>query len=210
MRSVMRARASIGIAGMGFFAAVFAGMADAQQPDPGNQASAAFHVAVDGRDTNPGSATAPFGTLARAQAAVRALVRKGLTRDVVVEVHAGTYPITAPLAFGPEDSGTREFAVVYTATPGAQVVLDGGRRIDGWKRGPGDVWTAFVPDAKAGAWYPRQLFVDGQRAIPWQVYPGDRNWFHSWGQVSPLKRKCHRAGGDFPATPPTDSQPPQA
>ncbi len=21
-------------------------------------------------------------------------------------------------------------------------------------------------------------------AIPWQVYPGDRHWFHSWGQVS--------------------------
>ena len=20
-------------------------------------------------------------------------------------------------------------------------------------------------------------------AIPWQVYPGDRHWFHSWGQV---------------------------
>jgi site-specific DNA recombinase len=28
--------------------------------------------------------------------------------------------------------------------------------------------------------------------------------------VVPLKRKCHRAGGDPPVTPPTDSQPPQA
>lgn len=28
--------------------------------------------------------------------------------------------------------------------------------------------------------------------------------------IVPLKRKCHRAGGDFPVTPPTDSQPPQA
>ena len=28
--------------------------------------------------------------------------------------------------------------------------------------------------------------------------------------VVPLKRKCHRAGGDFPVTPPTDSQPPKA
>ena len=28
--------------------------------------------------------------------------------------------------------------------------------------------------------------------------------------VVPLKRKCHRAGGDPPVTPPTDSQPPKA
>jgi hypothetical protein len=28
--------------------------------------------------------------------------------------------------------------------------------------------------------------------------------------IVPLKRKCHRAGGDHPVTPPTDSQPPQA
>jgi site-specific DNA recombinase len=28
--------------------------------------------------------------------------------------------------------------------------------------------------------------------------------------IVPLKRKCHRAGGDSPVTPPTDSQPPQA
>jgi hypothetical protein len=28
--------------------------------------------------------------------------------------------------------------------------------------------------------------------------------------IVPLKRKCHRAGGDRPVTPPTDSQPPQA
>jgi hypothetical protein len=23
-----------------------------------------------------------------------------------------------------------------------------------------------------------------RRAIPWQGYPGDRDWFHSWGQVN--------------------------
>jgi hypothetical protein len=28
--------------------------------------------------------------------------------------------------------------------------------------------------------------------------------------IMPLNRKCHRAGGDRPVTPPTDSQPPQA
>jgi hypothetical protein len=191
MRSVVRARASVGLACIGFVAGVFAGMADARQPEPGDQASAAFHVAVDGRDTNPGSATAPFATLARAQTAVRALVRKGLTGNVVVEVHAGTYPLTVPLAFGPEDSGTREFAVVYAATPGARVVIDGGRRIDGWKKGPGAVWTAFVPEVKAGAWYPRQLFVDGERAIRART-PND-----GWVEGKPVRPIAHESADDL-------------
>ena len=82
MTLVTRARASVGIAGMGFFAAVLAGMAAARQPEPGRQPTADFHVAVDGRDTNPGSATAPFATLARARDAVRGLVKAGFMRDV--------------------------------------------------------------------------------------------------------------------------------
>lgn len=61
----------------------------------------------------------------------RQAIRAGLTRDVVVEVHGGVYRITEPLAFGPDDSGTSDFAVVYMATPGDTVLLDGGRRIDG-------------------------------------------------------------------------------
>jgi hypothetical protein len=27
-------------------------------------------------------------------------------------------------------------------------------------------------------------------AIPWQVYPGDRHWVHSWGQVSCDRESC--------------------
>jgi len=34
-------------------------------------------------------------------------------------------------------------------------------------------------------------------AIPWQVYPGDRHWFHSWGQVNSEKAVCpQRASSD--------------
>jgi hypothetical protein len=31
-------------------------------------------------------------------------------------------------------------------------------------------------------------------AIPWHVYPGDRHWFHSWGQVTPCRRLSVRLG----------------
>lgn len=167
MRTISGPRPSAFVGGWHLVAVAVAvyGGAVAGADEPVTRTTADFHVAVDGSDANPGSATAPFATLARARAAVRGRIKEGLTRDVVVEVHGGVYPVDAPLEFGPEDSGTLEFAVVYAATPGERVVIDGGRRIGGWRRGPGDVWIADVPEAKAGTWYPRQLFIDGQRAI---------------------------------------------
>jgi len=69
---------------VGVFSASAAGASERRPAD--------FHVAVDGSDTHAGSAAAPFATLARAQVAVREVIRAGLTRDVVVEVHGGWYP----------------------------------------------------------------------------------------------------------------------
>ena len=47
--------------------------------EPGPLAEADFYVAAEGKDTNPGTAAAPFATLARARDAVREKVAAGLT-----------------------------------------------------------------------------------------------------------------------------------
>lgn len=129
--------------------------AAAQEP-----ATPDFHVATTGNDANPGTAAAPFASLARARDAVRAKIRAGLAKDVVVAIGGGTYAIAAPLVFGPEDSGPQDVSITYAAAPGAYVVLSGGRTIGGWKKADGELWTTELPEAKAGRWYPRQLFVD--------------------------------------------------
>ena len=129
------------------------------------QAPADFTVAVSGKDTNRGTAMAPFATLAKAREAVREKIKAGLAKDLVVEIRGGTYPVTETLTFGPEDSGTERFSITYAAAPGEKVVLSGGRKITGWKKGTNEIWTAEIPEVKAGGWYPRQLFVNGQRAI---------------------------------------------
>lgn len=174
---------------------------DADATAPGSRAGADFHVAVDGSDANPGSASAPFATLAGARAAVRRMIRHGLTKDVVVEIHGGTYSITDPLSFGPEDSGTAEHAIVYTAASGERVVIDGGRRIGGWTKGPGQVWTTVVAATKAGGWYPRQLFIDGRRAI--RARTPNRGWcegkpvepVENDGEGRPLVIRMNTGGG---------------
>ncbi|MBN1341239.1 MAG: right-handed parallel beta-helix repeat-containing protein [Phycisphaerae bacterium] len=124
-----------------------------------------YYVAPTGKDTNPGTAAEPFATVGRARDEVRKRIAGGLDRDIVVLIRGGTYPQTETLAFGPEDSGTDTHSITYAAAPGEKVVLSGGRAIAGWKRGPGTVWTAELPEVRAGKWYFRQLFVAGRRAI---------------------------------------------
>ena len=128
-------------------------------------AKADFYVAPDGRDTDPGTLDKPFATLARARDAVRTKLAAGLAADVLVLIRGGAYQQTETLAFGPEDSGTEKHSVTYAAYPGEKVVLSGGRRITGWKKGDGEIWTAEIAEVKAGKWYFRQLFVNGQRAF---------------------------------------------
>lgn len=124
-----------------------------------------FYVAPGGKNSNPGTSVAPFATLAKARDAVRKKVSAGLTDDILVLIRGGVYPQTQTMTFGPEDSGTEKHSVTYCAAPGEKVVLSGGRKITGWKKGPSAIWTAQVPEVKAGDWYFRQLFINGKRAV---------------------------------------------
>jgi hypothetical protein len=124
-----------------------------------------FYVASDGSDTNIGSIDAPFATLARARNAVRERITAGLTSNILVLIRGGTYQLTEILGFGTQDSGTEMFSITYAAYPGEKVVLSGGRKITGWTQGAGQIWTTVVPGVSGGTWYPRQLFVNGNRVI---------------------------------------------
>jgi hypothetical protein len=82
-----------------------------------------FHVAANGKDTNPGSAEKPFATLERARDAVR---QAGDRAGAAVILHAGTYRMNRSLEFCDKDSGTEKSPVVWKAAPGATVRLLGG------------------------------------------------------------------------------------
>lgn len=134
-----------------------------------------FYVASDGGDQNPGTTDQPFATLARAWDAVRELTKGGQKEDITVLIRGGTYWLKEPLVFGPEDSGTEQFAITYAAAPGERPVISGGRAITGWKKGEGDLWTVEIPEVKAGTSYFRQLFVNGKRAMRGRTPNSDAN-----------------------------------
>jgi hypothetical protein len=139
-----------------------------------------LYVSPQGKDTWSGKLPAPnasrtdgpFASLARARDVIREEVGRhpfvarkqgGRKEPVTVQVRGGTYYLSEPVTFTPEDSGTREGPVSYAAYPGETPVLCGGRRITGWRPYRGKIQCAFLPAVKAGKWYFRSLFVDGKR-----------------------------------------------
>ena len=128
--------------------------------------AAEFHVSPNGNDTNTGTQAKPFATLERARDAIRELKQAGpLKEPVTVRLQAGTYPMAQEVRFGPEDSGTAACPITYTAAEGAAVVLDGGRRITGWKKHDDKLWVAELPEVASGTWRFRQLYVNGQQRV---------------------------------------------
>jgi hypothetical protein len=130
-------------------------------------AAIVFHVSPSGSDAGSGSEAQPFATLARAQQAVRAATAT-MSQNVVVDVAAGNYRLSAPLQLSDAagDSGENGHRVIYQAhgygsASSDQVTISGGSVVTGWEPS-GSVsgaWQAAVGDLET-----RQLFVDGVRA----------------------------------------------
>ncbi len=89
---------------------------------------------------------------------------EGKRKDVVVELAGGTYHLAAPLQFGPKDSGRHGHTVTWTAAPGAEVEISGGRQLHpDWQpvATGSKIMAATVP---SGLDFDG-LFVNGQRQI---------------------------------------------
>lgn len=116
-------------------------------------------------EPDAGRTDGPVASLKRARHMARELRQRGLvTGEIRIWLHGGTYPITFPLEFGPDDPGP----CVYAAWPGETPVIDGGVRIpsDAWHAGTRHsvtVWKADVRGilAKHGPF--RSIFVNGCR-----------------------------------------------
>ena len=128
-----------------------------------------LYVATNGNDDwsgrlaepNAAGTDGPFATLVRARDEARR--QRAAGQPVKVVVRGGTYFLESPFVLEPEDSGTKERPALFAACPGEKPVFSGGRRITGWRQGPGKLWQIELPQVKAGQWYFRQLFVDGKR-----------------------------------------------
>ena len=124
------------------------------------QAEYVFHVAVNGSDSNPGTADKPFASLAHARDIVRA-INSAMQGPIIVYLHGGVYSIRQTVKFAPEDSGQNGYDIIYRAAEAESPVLSGGISVGAWQEMPGSpIWKTQLPQVQAF----RQLYVNGVRA----------------------------------------------
>jgi hypothetical protein len=112
---------------------------------------------------DPSSSDGPLATLDGARLAVRRLKDDGgLTVPVYVLLREGTYPVTTPVRFWPEDSGTAASPITYAAYPGESATVSGGRQLSGWAAGASG-WRLGLPGDLAGGGSFGALWIDGER-----------------------------------------------
>ncbi len=160
-------------------------------------ASTTLWVSPDGDDASPGTRERPLATLAGARNAIRRL--QPLTGPVQVWILPGTYLLSEPVVFTPEDSGTAEFPIVYAAASPEKPVFSGGRAIKGFRQSESGVWTAQAPFRF------EQLWVNGRRAVrarsPNEFYyyaaaPVAYGVDPASGETRDLSRRAFRARSD--------------
>lgn len=95
-----------------------------EAPEPHAIDDPIYYVAPNGRDTNPGTAAAPFATIEGARDALRARGEDAPEIPITVKIAAGTYPITSCITFDAQDSGTEEAPITYEAE--GEVLFNGG------------------------------------------------------------------------------------
>lgn len=120
-----------------------------------------YYVAPGGNDVNPGTKDLPFGSITRARDVIRgkALPFGGIN----VWLRGGVYPLSEPIVFESQDSGTDFSRITYKAYPGKNPVLSGAEEITGWTNISGNLWTMTIPEVASGSWWFRQLWRNNQR-----------------------------------------------
>jgi membrane-associated protease RseP (regulator of RpoE activity) len=119
--------------------------------------AADFHVSPAGKDSNKGTAAAPFQHLSAARDAARRFAGK---EAVTIHAEDGMYYLPETLVFAPADSGSAKYPIIYEAVNEGKAVLSGGLKLNLiWEVQAGGIFKATTP---AGLSID-QLFIDGKR-----------------------------------------------
>ncbi len=159
-----------------------AAMAEFIMPDMSDMSDTLeLHVAPGGDDrwsgllaaSNADMTDGPFATLERARDEIRRVREAdGLpSGGATVWLHGGVYRFAEPFALAAEDSGTDDAPIAYRAVDGDDVVLSGGKPVDGFEPHEGEIVRADVGDMgldgltteSTDPLQPFELFFNGER-----------------------------------------------
>ncbi len=180
---------------LSLFLVMTVGASGAAAAGPEASGQADFYVATNGNDAWSGRLAAPnrartdgpFATLGRARDAVReARVLAAAPRPYTVLIRGGTYALSRPIVFGPEDSGAEGAPITYAAYPKEKPVFSGGQVITGWRKDRGTPWWSVrLPEVRDSGWTFRELFVNGKRRT--LARSPNEGYYYVAGKAGPLK-----------------------
>src|SRR5215217_466151 len=128
--------------------------------------SLSIYVSTQGKDSNPGTANAPFATLMAAKSYVQKLRKeKKLAELVEIIVSPGIYRLTQPLDFNADDSGTAAAPLLIRAKGGVRPVFTGGIQLPIFKKISDTLWKIDMTELSGYRGPVQQLFVNGKRAV---------------------------------------------
>jgi alpha-N-arabinofuranosidase len=109
-----------------------------------------FHVALNGKDANPGTQAAPLRSIQHA-------ADRAQPGDVIT-VHEGIYRER----ISPPRGGTSDQQrIVYQAAPGEKVAIKGSEKVTNWVKTEGDVWKVTLPNSFFGGFNPYSDLIHG-------------------------------------------------
>lgn len=118
-----------------------------------------FHVAPSGNDMNKGAISEPFASINAARDALRKSGEMGKKICSVI-IHTGTYRLTEPIVFGPEDGGREDAPVSYRAAGDGKVIITGAQVLSStWRLWKNGIYRTRIRQTKPID----QLFVNNQR-----------------------------------------------
>ena len=133
-----------------------------------------LHLSPDGNDTwtgklarpNRDKSDGPLASLDGARLAIRKVkATVSPIPSIRVTVASGTYPMTKPVVFSPDDSGSAAAPIIFEAARNSRPAFTGGRAITGWQSTSNRLWMTKLPEVARGEWYFEQLWVNGERAV---------------------------------------------
>jgi hypothetical protein len=107
----------------------------------------AFWISPTGNDlTNTGASNSPWATIGKARDHIRTNnLNTNMAADIVVNITPGTYVIGSAVNFGPADSASNGYSIVYRAANGPGTVnLVGSADVNGWSQHSGNIWKINV------------------------------------------------------------------
>ena len=152
---------------------------------------AIFVDGENGSDSGSGSQGEPLATVQAAKS-MASKYSKNMSANMFVFIKGGEYYIDSALEFGPDDSGTNGYNIIYTSWGDEKPVLSGGVHIDGFSLYDADmnIYRAKVDKSLDT----RQLFVNGIRATRARSTSGLSNCTTDNGEVGHTTTDTFLAG----------------